>query len=140
MLFANFAHSEEPYVPKDNEEYYGTWINEKYDSKPTWAKWVINPDGTWASYGKSTSEDSLKGEGPYTITAKWTDDKGYVWYKITWKNSLWGTSGYGLICISDSSVKMEAAYAASDYPEKIDSTLSFWQYGGIHYREGTYPR
>jgi hypothetical protein len=121
------------YVPKENEELYGTWVNEEYNSSTAHARWDYNSDGTWASYSWVPAEPTWKGK--YSITGKWTDKSGDVWYKITWVNEGWGTSGYGLIRIGDSGSTMESAYHMNEYPTKIDSTQSFWQYGGIHYRK-----
>lgn len=135
LLFLGIANSDESYVPTENEEYFGTWINKEYDNEPAWAKWVIKPDGTWKAYGKEDSEEYPSAEGPYTIAEKWTDDSGDVWYKISWTNLLMGYRGYGLIHISNSGSTMEAAYGRSDYPKVIDRTKSWWNYGGIHYKK-----
>ena len=135
VFFINFAYSEEPYVPKENEEYYGTWVNDEYDNVYTWTKWEIKPDGTWTSYSKVQSEYILVGKGTYTLTAKWKDDKGGIWYKMTNKNDILEVNGYGLLHISDSGSTMEAAYGRSDYPTKIDPKKSFPAYGGIHYKK-----
>jgi hypothetical protein len=120
-------------VPTENEEYYGTWINEEYDGTLTWAKWVINPDGTWASFAETTSMENPKGAGLYILAVKWTDANGDVWYKMSWKNELLEKSGYGLIHISYSGSTMEVAYDPSDYPTKIDNTKSWRRNGGIHH-------
>ena len=135
FLFANLAYAAEPYVPTENEEYYGTWYNEEYNNRSTWAKWEIKPNGKWASYGLKFMQIFQTAEGPYTIDDKWTDDNGDIWYKITWINDRSKGKGYGLIHISDSGSKMEAAYSPSDHPTKIDRTKPWWEYGGIHYRK-----
>ena len=135
LLFVSFAHSEEAYVPKNNEELYDIWINKEYDKNAVWAKWVFNPNGTWASYRNSYEEESLSGEGPYKITDKWIGDKGDVWYKMTWENKNFGSSGYGLIHITNYRSTMEGAYSSWEYPIKIDKTITDWRYGGIHYRK-----
>lgn len=121
------------YVPKENEELYGTWVNEEYNSMIINARWDWKSDGNWASYPNTTGEPNWKGK--YSITEKWTDDSGAVWYKMTWKNEIYGKSGYGLIRIGDSGLTMETAFSFSAYPTKIDSTTSLWGYGGIYYRK-----
>ena len=132
FLFANAVQANEPYVPKDKEELYGTWVNKEYANKYINSKWDFNSDGTWASYRDTVGEPIWAGQ--YSITEKWTDAEGNIWYKIKWHNKWSGGSGFGLIKISDSGETMEAAYEEGDYPVKIDPTKSFWQYGGIHYK------
>jgi len=133
FLFANAVHADEPYVPKEKEELYGIWVNEKYDGKPINSMWYYNSDGTWASYIETTGERIWA--GPYSITEKWTDGEESLWYKIKWEDTLNGSAGYGLLKISDSGETLEAAYSMGDYPVKIDPNKSFYQYGGIHYRK-----
>ena len=133
FLFANFVQAEEPYVPKEKEELYGTWANKEYDGKYVNSKWIYTPDGTWASHRETSG--SPVWEGQYSITAKWTDAADNVWYKITWKNKYSGGSGYALLKISDSGETLETAISTGDYPVKIDPNKPFWQYGGIHYRQ-----
>lgn len=133
FLFANFVQADEPYVSKENEELYGIWVNKEYDGNYVHSKWNFNSDGTYASY-RDTIGDPVKA-GQYSITGKWTDDKDNVWYKITWINKNSGINGFGLLKISNSGETLEAAYSLGDYPEKIDPNRTFWQYGGIHYRQ-----
>ena len=135
ILPFNYAHSGEPYVPKENEEYYGTWVNEEYNNVDTYAKWVINSNGTWAGYDAVWLKDVPSSKGSFKIIAKWKDQNGDVWYKTTWKNETWGQSGYDLIHISDSGSTMEAASYTLDFPTKIDPTKPWPSYLGIHHRQ-----
>jgi hypothetical protein len=133
IIFVSFAHSEEPYVPKENEELYGIWVNQEYNTTTVHARWDWNSDGTWASYPKTTGEPNW--EGPYSITEKWTDAEGNVWYKVKWEDKWLALKGFGLIKISDSGNTIEANYSYGDYPAKIDPNQGFWEYAGIHYRK-----
>ena len=134
VFTGNVFAEEETYVPKDNEEIYGTWVNEKYDSTRWHARWDIKSDGTWASYYRSDyTEPSWS--GTYSIVKKWTD-KGDVWYKITFKNQTLGNiSCYALTCLSDSGSTMESAHSLYSHRDKIDRELTFPDYAGIHYRK-----
>jgi ketosteroid isomerase-like protein len=131
FLLANIVQADEPYVPKEKEELYSIWANEEYDGKFVNSKWDYNSDGTWASYQDTSGEPIWAGQ--YSITEKRTDAEENIWYKIKWINKYNGASGYGLLKISDSGQTLEAAYSMGDYPAKIDSNKSFWEYGGIHY-------
>ncbi len=133
FLFVSFAHSEESYVPKENEQIYGIWVNEEYNATKVYARWDWNSDGTWAGYPKTTGEPNQ--EGPYSITEKWTDAEGNVWYKVKWKNKWIGNTGFGLLKISDSGATIEASYLYTDYPAKIDPNKPFSEYAGIHHRK-----
>ena len=59
---------ESAYVPKKNEELYGTWVNEEYNSMIINARWDWGSDGTWASYPNTSGEPNWKGK--YSITEK----------------------------------------------------------------------
>jgi hypothetical protein len=62
------------YVPRANEEFYGTWINEKMDPM----KIVISPDGSFGDYNLTTATTPFRG-GKWKIFRKWTDSEGSVY-------------------------------------------------------------
>ena len=130
----SYASDKKAYVAKENEELYGTWVNEEYNNSPRSAIWEYKADGTWVIYRKTTDKISYE-DGTYTITDKWTEGNGDVCYKIIWKTDYLARSGYELRCISNSGSTMEAANSDSDYPTRIDRTKGSWQYFGIHYRK-----
>jgi hypothetical protein len=123
----------------EKEELYGSWVNKEFDGEKiyqTHSRWDFNSDETWASYVDISSK-SPKWKGPYSITDKWLNNNGDVWYKMTWKNEISGTNGFGLILISNSGSTFEAAYSQSRYPEKINRDSVFWWYTGVLYRSKT---
>jgi hypothetical protein len=134
----NLLAEEKVYVPIENEELYATWVNEKYDApqsgRAKHARWDYKSDGTWASYYK-TGNDNPAWMGKYSIAEKWTDDKGDVWYKVSFRNETAHVDCYALVCISDSGSTMESAHSLTTHPEKIDRDLPFYYYAGIHYRK-----
>ncbi|MGA2765875.1 MAG: hypothetical protein ABSG17_21215 [Spirochaetia bacterium] len=71
------------YVPKANEEIYGTWTNEKYGIMNAKIyspqKEIIDASG-YTAY-QSTSDHNPSAKGPETIVSKWTDSEGNIWYK-----------------------------------------------------------
>ena len=133
----NVLAEEKAYVPKDNEEIYATWVNEKYYAMQSGvqkhARWDFKSDGTWASYYKSDYAKPVW-RGKYSIAEKWTD-KGDVWYKITFKNETFNINCYALIWISDSGSTMDSAHSLNTHPAKIDRAKPFIDYAGIHYRK-----
>jgi beta-lactamase regulating signal transducer with metallopeptidase domain len=71
--------------PISEEDFYkaftGTWVNEDYSGGDGLEQKIINhPDGTWESYSKVYSKGWAL-SGKETITDKWTDSKGNIWYK-----------------------------------------------------------
>ena len=66
------------YIPTENEELYGTWINESVGVE---RQKSVNFPGGYKSYEK-VSDSSPFEEGTEQIADKWTDSEGNVWYKI----------------------------------------------------------
>ena len=63
------------------EAFSGTWINEEYSGGEGLEQKIINyPDGTWDAYSYVFSKGSYH-TGKETVTDKWTDSKGNIWYK-----------------------------------------------------------
>ena len=86
-----------PYVAKEDEEIFGTWVNTSYRQgmgasywASYWQKIVHNPDGTIEGYMYAV--DIAHFTGAYAIIAKWTDSQGNILYKLMTR---WGdkTSG-----------------------------------------------
>lgn len=115
------------------EVIFGSWINKDYDKNEKHARWVFNPDGTFACYSKLSSKSPCW-KGSYMVSKKWTDDAGKRWFKIFWQDTIYRINGYGLICIDQSGNTLEAAHSSWYYPRKIDRKLPFWNYAGIHHR------
>ncbi len=69
------------YMPKENEEIYGTWTNEEYPTDDIFhpQKVVMAADRYEAYLGISDPVPSEKSK--VTIESKWTDSKGNLWYK-----------------------------------------------------------
>ena len=67
--------AQDMYVPKANEELYGTWINEKMDPPKT----VQTTEG-YHDYAK-VSDTIPYLTGPEKIVKSWTDSEGNVWYQ-----------------------------------------------------------
>ncbi|MGD0726410.1 MAG: hypothetical protein ABSB63_12710 [Spirochaetia bacterium] len=111
------------YVPKPNEEVYGTWINKSISPQ----KEVDTPDG-WKQYGL-ISDPNPESEGTGQITSKWTDSEGNVWYKtlgtVTAGNYK-GSKFQTLTKLSKSGTVKESVsltveeFDSSGYPTKID--------------------
>ena len=116
----NAAAEEKAYVPKDNEELYGTWVNPDYNTETFAAKTLLNPDGTILYYWKEEST-VVATRGNFSITDKWSDSEGNVWYKTTytWKMGGYSESGYELARISNSGKTYESVYSHPECPKEL---------------------
>ena len=131
----SYASDKKTYVAKENEELYGSWVNEDYNGSSRYAIFEWKADGTFIVHRKTTDEIPFE-DGTYTITDKWTESNGDIWYKTTWDIYYFGRSGYMLICISNSGSTLESANSFSDYPTQIDpSNKNYQTYMGIRYRK-----
>ncbi len=78
LLFVSGASGfgQEKYIPKPDEELYGTWINEQMNPP----RMVRSPDGSFAGYFPATYSKPFQG-GESEIFRKWTDSEGSVYYE-----------------------------------------------------------
>ena len=131
MLF-----SQQPYVPKENEELYGTWINTDYPGNILGFQQVII-DPVDLSYYYKVAE-RLPGISPYkhTIVEKWTDSEGSIWYKFELISDpdQQPTFYYDLARISESGTTLEFVEQQTyqGWPTEIDKNHANYR---IYYRQ-----
>jgi hypothetical protein len=142
------TNAQDKYVPKANEELYGTWTNENASTMQPQKS--INFPGGYKAYEKITDTSPFE-EGTEQIAEKWTDSEGNVWYKIINVITLgivpsgpykgYDYKGWKIQClqkVSNSGTVREwtwvqvPAFDPSLYPTKIDPTDS--QHYAIVYR------
>ncbi|MGA2614686.1 MAG: hypothetical protein ABSG38_14705 [Spirochaetia bacterium] len=124
VMFGALGFGQEKYIPKPNEEIYGTWVNEQMNPPKT----VNNPDGTFADYFPASYSKPFRG-GTTEIFKKWTDSEGSVYYDTfdTFTSGM-GIQGMKTQClkkVSKSGTVLEWNWVAvSEFgPEKFPSTL-----------------
>ena len=74
--------AQEKYVPKDDEQLYGTWVDDASTGRAY--KWVINSEAMlvyWRGYEPPYFEDR------YVIEKKWRDEQGNTYYQLTSRES-----------------------------------------------------
>ena len=122
------------YMPKADEPIYGTWENEDYlaHTSEFWSESqqvVIRPGGECEmSRLLGQADVGSKMDIVYSITSKWADDAGAIWYQQLW-TAYFEYGGklqehsrfYVLSRISDSGKKLELIKASDDYPAEMDS-------------------
>jgi hypothetical protein len=120
VFFGNALAGEKAYVPKDNEELYGTWVNMDYKTADPPQKLTYKSDGTIYSsiYAESRM---LLWKTKFQITAKWKDSEGNIWYKGHWVVVDTGEEGYSLYKISNSGKTCEYIFDLNECPTKVDT-------------------
>ena len=109
------------YIPKANEECYGTWINEKgYPQK------CVLFAGGFKQYVRIADVVPTYSEGTEEIENKWQDAEGNVWYKLLVTDLPVGEKFQTSAKFSNSGKVYERVYAQvlefslKSYPTRID--------------------
>ena len=76
LLLSVVGYAQEKYVPKDNEELFGTWTNEKMQFQKT-----VNFKGGFKDYVRINDATPV-GVGIENIAKKWTDSEGNIWIRL----------------------------------------------------------
>jgi hypothetical protein len=103
----------------DTDKICRMWSNLGYWSGTFPQKIEFNYDGTYAIYKYFDSLD-VASRGTYQIKDKWSDSKGYVWYKIIMNDSQKGKR-YQLARVNKKGSKLEFAWKKNNYPTKLNS-------------------
>ena len=122
------------YVPKANEELYGTWINNSYSGH--YVRNDVHPqkeviDSTGYQVFRFVDDVGKYWVGAETITSKWADSEGNIWYKTykgvwDWDDGMKSEVPHFLYKLSKSATVRESVYASRDTytpsasPTKID--------------------
>ena len=122
------------YVPREDEELYGTWVNTTYvNTTGQYAQKIVMSDwGDWEMYTKVT--DTFFITGTFIIVDRWTDSEGNIWYKeyIRARHELYPE--FELDSISKSGTVWEYVIGYDGFPTG-DSMNSKNPYYRIYYRE-----
>jgi len=107
------------YDPSEKEEIYGTWINPEYGDLESYSpqKLIINPEGTWKRFG-SRHDLATPYTGTFTLTDKWTDSEGNIWYKQFWEYQTIEII-YEIVRISNSGKTLELIFSEYDFLKGI---------------------
>jgi len=144
-LIQSGGWSQTKYVPKENEELYATWINERNPKGDMdHPQKDVSAPGRYELYYSIADSEPFE-TGTVEIEAKWTDSEGNIWYKAFGTVSSGSYKGYRyqtLAKISKSGTVREeqvnpigmADFSPDNYPTEIDSKSS--QYS-IMYRSAS---
>jgi hypothetical protein len=131
----SYAKDREFFVPSDNEEIYGTWVNTGYSGELTWAqKYIHYTWGYCEYYSEMESKNPLIGwDCTSTLVDKWTDAEGNIWYKEFERYQM-GDRWYQLVKISNNGTTLEFTWNKRDFPVAADLTQDSATYR-IYYRQ-----
>ena len=132
-IFADDKEDVGFYVPKRNEEIYGTWENKNYEGKTAGEKVVYFYWGYGESYRTEKSEAPSWKFG-FTIVDKWSDSAGNIWYKSYEITTNDYSVYFTLSRISKDATVLEYVDAIGEYPTAADLNAGSGMYS-IRYRQ-----
>jgi hypothetical protein len=121
--FANDKEKYGFYVPKRNEEIYGTWINPKYrgEDPSNEQKFVTYDWGYSEGFLKVADKNPIE-RWTFIIADKWTDTDGNIWYKVFNQEAgpLSGSTWFTLNKLSENGTVIEFVWDYRKFPTEID--------------------
>ena len=138
-LMATGASGQTKYVPKPDEELYGTWTNEQNTGDlyhPQ--KLIVSSNKITMYYRISDRTPTVDGDMTWKIDSKWTDSDGNVWYKTYGTHTAGIYKGYSwqeLDKVSKSGKVWERAlsplgnvgFDPAYYPTSIDPRATYYR-------------
>jgi hypothetical protein len=110
---------------KEDEELCGKWVNPEYETNYSHPViYIYTADGKWIAYNKQADTKPWR-QGLYTIIDKWTDSEGNIWYKLKFKNTMTGGSGYYILKVSNHGNTLEQVW---EHTENIEFSTEHRQY------------
>jgi hypothetical protein len=132
IIAGSCATQKQAFVPKTNEELYGTWVNTDYDGVDHDQKFINYNWGYTEIFGLVTDQN-VGLHGAFHIMDKWTDSEGIIWYKVTWQFRGTPNMRFYLVKIDESKGSWENVWSYKVFPSESDLTPEHVQYG-IWYR------
>jgi beta-lactamase regulating signal transducer with metallopeptidase domain len=131
----SYAKDREFFMPSDNEEIYGTWVNTEYSGELSWPqKYVHYTWGYCEYYNEMESKNPIIGwDFTSTLVDKWTDAQGNIWYKEFQRYNM-GDRWHQLVKISNNGTTLEFIWNKRDFPVAADLTPNSATYR-IYYRQ-----
>ena len=139
IIVGSCATEKKAYIAKENEELYGNWVNSEYNDESHFARHIVNADGTIQLYPTDHSTRVYEND-KYTITDKWTDSEGNIWYKaiITYRTSAAVDTTnpvYVLARISNGGKILETVKNGYEYPTELDPDTLLYNYEILYRQE-----
>jgi hypothetical protein len=103
------------YVPKPNEEIYGTWVNKEYSGTllAHYQKWVFRFWGYAEQYNNIADNVSVF-QNTFFLVDKWSDSEGNICYKVYIQEGSYKYGWFAFVKISMGGTVFE--YTDAAYP------------------------
>jgi len=159
VIFFPLMSAAQQYVPTENEEVYGTWVNTEYSGDYTEEqkirtrleilmtedvseligieKVIFYPGGKCQLFPTTLTTAPI-GEVEYAIASKWTDSDGSILYKQAWVHyfeyhgKFEKDRNFTTIKVNASKQTIEFVFDDADYPTEVDPEHSKYR---IYYRQ-----
>ena len=131
IIAGSCATQKQTYIPKTNEELYGTWVNTGYDSEEQ--KFINYNWGYTESFLQATDEYANL-PATFHIVDKWTDSEGIIWYKVNWQFKGSPNMRFYLFKINEDEGSWEQIFSYKEFPSESDLTPEHALYL-IYYRQ-----
>ncbi len=118
-----YGENENFYIPKSNEEIYGTWINEDMITQ----KLIYYYWGYGEIYREVSSETPAV-KLTFTIVEKWSDSEGNVWYKTFKRYDVAMGTVFCITKISNNGTVYESVYNVDGFPTKDELNVDHFYY------------
>ena len=135
IIAGSCATQKQAYIPKINEELYGTWVNTDYDGvyDESPQKFIHYNWGYTESFGLVTAQyPNIR--RVFYIMDKWTDSEGIIWYKVTWQLRGSPNMRFYIVKINVKEGSWEDIWSYKDFPSESDLTPEHVKYE-IYYRQ-----
>jgi hypothetical protein len=120
------------YVPEPKEEIYGTWINSEYaGDRAGRCQKIVLYDWGYGEKWLKIEDEKPPWRWTYSVTEKWTDSDGNVWYRGYDQFPGWPLE-YWLTKISNNDTTMECVFDRTKFPSESDLNPYHITYGTYH--------
>jgi hypothetical protein len=110
----------------DVEKCYGTWVNPEYETNYDHPViFMYTADGKWIAYKKQADTKPWR-QDIYSIIDKWAVSEGNIWYKIKWKNTMTGSSGFEILKSKDESRLVYKNVISGDVGDPFFVLVTWW--------------
>jgi beta-lactamase regulating signal transducer with metallopeptidase domain len=121
------------YVPKRNEEIYGTWVNKNYDGID-YEQIIVYYYWGYGEFVRYVTDKETSMKFSFTIVDKWSDSEGNIWYKTYEITNNDYSIIYTLNKISNDATVFEYVDNVGDFPTRADLNKTNYNYR-IRYRQ-----
>lgn len=130
IIVGSSAKQKQAYIPKTNEELYGTWVNTDHVDE----KKCIHYNWGYYELFFLVTDQTATVSGTFQIRDKWVGSDGNLWYKATCQYYGTPKMRFYLIKINEDEATREEVYSYNGFPSDSDLTSDHVQFR-IWYRQ-----